>query len=84
MRPGASPSLHPDDGHSPGRRLPVQIPQLALGGRRKSRPRDAEAYVRSPGFSAFWRPVDEPDGVVSQAQADQQHLRQARIRKPKE
>ena len=44
-------------------------------------PRNAQKDVHPPGQPVHGGAVDAEGGVVPQAQADEQHLRQARIRK---
>ena len=79
VRTGQARQVHHARGHRRRRRLPLQVPQLALDGVRKGRPGDAQADVHSPGLAADRRTVDEQGHFVPQTQADQQHLRQARI-----
>jgi hypothetical protein len=50
-----------------------------VDGCRKGRSGDAEANVHSPGQSGFRRAMDAEGRLLPQAQALQQHLRQARI-----
>ena len=47
----------------------------------QSRSGDAQADVHPPGQSGDWRAVDAESRLVPQAQVDQQHFRQARLRK---
>jgi len=76
---GQARQVHHADGRRRGGRLPLQVPQLALDGRRQGRPGDAEGHVHSPGLSVDRRAVDEQAGLFPQAEAHQQHLRQTRI-----
>ena len=50
--------IHPLDGHRRRRRLPVQVPQFPLDGRRQGRPRDAQTDVHTPGLTEHRRTMD--------------------------
>ena len=45
---------------------------------REGGPRDAKEDVHPPGQPHNWRAVDAEGGLLPQAEADQQHLGQAR------
>lgn len=76
---GPQSELRAADGHGVIGQLQVQVPSLALDGGWKSRPWAPQAHVRSPGQPGRRRTLDVPSGDVSQAETDQQHLRQTRI-----
>ena len=80
VRTGQARQVHNADGRRRRRRLPIQVPQLTLDGRRQGRPGDAEGHVHPPGLTVDWRAVDEQTSLLPQTQAHQQHLRQTRIR----
>lgn len=80
QRFGPESELRAADGRGVVGQLQVQVSSLTLDGGRKSRPGAAQAHVRSPGQPGLWGSLDVPGGDVSQAEADQQHLRQTRIR----
>ena len=76
---GQEVQIHPPDGHRLRGRLSLQVPQRQVDGGGQGGPRDAEAAVHPPGLAIHRGAVDAEDGVVPQAEADQQHLRQTRI-----
>ena len=55
--------------------LPIQVPQLALGGSGQGRPGDAQANVRPSRLASHRRTLDEQSRIVPQTQTHQQHRR---------
>ena len=70
-RPGQTLQVHTANGRDTGRRLSLQVSQLALDDRWQSRPRNAQTHVYPSGFAGHWRTMDVKSYFVSQAQTHQ-------------
>lgn len=81
QRDGHSGQIHPADGHRDRGRLQVQVPAAPLDGGREGRPGGAQTHLHPPGQPRHGAAVDVQSGDLHQAEADQQPLRHARIRK---
>ena len=71
--------VHPPPRRRLCRRLPLQVPQQSMDRGREGRPRDAEEDVHPPGQPHNGGAVDAEGGLLPQAEADQQPVRQARL-----
>ena len=72
--------VHPAHGPCRRRRLSLQVPQLALDGGGQGRPGDAKKDVHPPRLTKHRRAMDVEARLLPQAQTNEQHQRQTRIR----
>ena len=79
VRPEPKGEVHPPVGRRLGGRLPLQVPQQSVDRGWEGGPRDAEEDVHPPGQPGHWGAVDAEGGLLPQAEADQQPVRQARL-----
>ena len=79
VRPEPEGEVHPPPGRCLRGRLPLQVPQQSVDRSWEGGPRDAQKNVYSPGQPGHRGAVDAEGGLLPQAEADQQPVRQARL-----